>query len=135
MVNLQTRQVLPAERITQWLRGTDKTSTTFVRWLRYTLDQQLAETYTRLELEHDTAKAKVAHVLLTLDRQALLERMTRQQIADLANLTIETTVRTISQFLREGILKGSHFTKLSEAECAALGAILEPFEPDELPYS
>ena len=115
---------LPAAHVTTWLRGTDATSTAFSGWLRRTVDQQLAETYTRLELEHDTARAKVAHVLLTLDRQTLLNRMTRQQIADLANLTIETTVRTTS-----------HFTVLSEAERGALGKLLEPFEPDELPYS
>ena len=126
---------LPAAHVTTWLRGTDATSTAFSGWLRRTVDQQLAETYTRLELEHDTARAKVAHVLLTLDRQTLLNRMTRQQIADLANLTIETTVRTISQFLRDGTLRSSHFTVLSEAERGALGRLLEPFEPDELPYS
>ncbi len=130
-----TLLALPAERIMCWLQETDKTSTTFIQWLRHTVEQQLDETYTRLELEHDTAKAKVAHVLLTLDRQALLDRMTRQQIADLANLTIETPVRTISQFLREGVLKGSRFTVLNDAERFALAALLEPFEPDELPYS
>ena len=82
-----------------------------------------------------SAKAKVAHVLLTLDRQALLDRMTRQQLADLANLTLETTVRTISQFLREGTLKGSRFTLLSERGRLALAEMLEPYEPGELPYS
>ena len=126
---------LSAEYVTRWLKGMDETSRAFLTWLRHTTDQQLAETYTRLELDHDTARAKVAHVLLTLDRQALLDRMTRQQIADLANLTTETTVRTISQFLREGVLRGSHFTVLSEAERLALAEILEPYEPDELPYS
>ena len=127
--------LLPAEHTTRWLSGKDETSLAFVRWLRHTTDQQMSETYLRLELDHDSAKAKVAHILLTLDRQVLLERMTRQQIADLANLTLETTVRTISQFLREGTLHSSHFTALSEAERLALAEILEPYEPDELPYS
>lgn len=125
---------LPTEHVARWLSGVDETSRTFTSWLRHTTDQQLAETYTRLELDHDTARAKVAHVLLTLDRQALLDRMTRQQIADLANLTVETAVRTISQFLREEVLRGSHFTTLSEAERLALAEILEPYEQGELPY-
>ena len=125
---------LSATHVTRWRGGTDETSRTFTLWLRHSLDQQLNETYTRLELDHDSARAKVAHVLLTLDRQALLDRMTRQQIADLANLTLETTVRTISQFLREGLLKGSRFTVLSKQERLALAEILEPYEPGELPY-
>lgn len=127
--------VLPVAAVGAWLTERDEVGRSFVQWLRTSVTGQLADTYTRLELEHDTAPARVAHVLLALDRQRLLDRMTRQDLADLANLTLETTVRTISRFVREGLLAGSRFTVLSEDERLALAAILEPYEPSELPYS
>lgn len=127
--------VLSAAKVSGWLQEKDDTGRIFVSWLREAVNGQLAETFARLELEHDSAKVRVAHVLLALDRQALLDRMTRQNLADLANLTLETTVRNISQLVREGTLKSSHFTVLSEAERLALAALLEPYEPADLPYT
>ncbi len=127
--------VFPSDRLESLLKQTDDLSRAFTLWFRNLMFQQLSETNTRLELEHDSAKVKVAHILLALDRQGYLDRIDRQHIADLANLSVETTVRTISQLLREGILKDSHFTVLSEPERLALADLLEPYEPTELPYS
>lgn len=122
---------LPAPKVTEWLLANDPTGLEFVAWLRKNVNRQLDETYVRLELEHDSAKAKVAHVLLTLDRQALLDRMSRQKIADIANLTVETTVRSITQLIREEVLEGSHFTVLSKNERFNLARLLEAYEPEE----
>lgn len=129
-------RVLPlaADRVTRWLQERDDTGRAFVRWLRSTVNRQLAETYTRLQLEHDVAAVRVAHVLLVLDRHALLDRMARQDLADLANLTLETTVRVISRFVRDGLLANSRLATLSLDERLALAALLEPYEPPELPY-
>ena len=126
---------LPAQTISTWLRGSDALSVSFADWVRHGVNEQLDETFVRLELEHDSAKFKVAHTLLTLDRQALLDRMSHQHIADIANLSLETTVRSVTQLLREGYLQNSHFTALSDAERLALTGLLEPFEPTDLPYS
>lgn len=122
---------IPVQIIAQWLEGSDELSKIFVTWLRETVNRQLDETYKRLELEHDTAIARVAHVLLALDRQAILDRMSRQKIADIANLTVETTVRSISQLVREGALEKSQFTVLSREERFSLVRIVAPFEPEE----
>jgi hypothetical protein len=59
------------------LNQKDELAASFIEWLRTSVYQQLAETNTRLELEHDSAKVKVAHVLLGLDRQGLLDRMSQ----------------------------------------------------------
>ncbi|MCA9838757.1 MAG: Crp/Fnr family transcriptional regulator [Trueperaceae bacterium] len=125
----------PSDKLAHLLQQTDDLGRAFTFWFRDQLFLQLAESNTRLELEHDSAKVKVAHILLALDRQGYLDRIDRQHIADLANLTVETTVRTLSQLLREGILKTSHFTTLQETERLALADLLEPYEATELPYS
>jgi hypothetical protein len=52
----------------------------------------------------------------------------------MANLTVETTVRSISSLMRDGVLKSSHFSALSADERHALADMLEPYEPSELPY-
>ena len=53
----------------------------------------------------------------------------------LCSRTSGTVVRTLSTFLRDGVLERTKFTVLSEAERLALAEILVPFEPLSLPYS
>lgn len=125
---------LPAASVEDWLYGSTPISALFKTWLRRSANRQLENTFQRIELEHDAARVRVAHTLLALDRQALLERMSRQQIADVANLSLETTVRCITQLLRDGHLKTTRFTALSEPERWALVRLLEPYEPLDLPY-
>ena len=125
---------VPVVRLESLLQASDAVGQAFTSWFGNTMFQQLAETDTRLELEHDSAKAKVAHVLLALDAQGCLDRLTRQTIADLANLSLETTVRQISRLLKEGVLGSSHFTALTLKERLALAELLEDYEPVQLPY-
>ena len=125
----------PAALVDSWLTEPGAFGPAFTGWLLEDIGLRLEDTYVRLELEHAPATERVARALLVLDRQALLSRMTRQQIADFANLTVETTVRAISSFLRAGTLASSHFTRLSEAERHALGGLLGNSEPSALPYS
>lgn len=126
---------LPSERVGEWFKELNAFGQAFVAWLQQDLIAQLRDTQLRLGLEHDSAAVRVAHALLALDRQSLLSRMSRTHIAELANLTVETTVRSISQFVREGRLKRSRFTRLSEAERLALADLLEPYELSVTPYS
>lgn len=120
---------LPAERVAAWLEARDEFGRTFVAWLRGVVNRQVVDTYERLRLERESARARVAHVLLALDRQASLSGITRQQVADLANLTLETTIRTIAELVRTHALEGARLTVLSAAERSALAGILEPDGP------
>jgi len=124
-----------AEQVKAWLNGQAENQAAFAEWMIRDMDLHLVDTYTRLELEHTSARERVARVLLALDRQGILPFATRQQIAELANLTTETVVRTLSQLKREGVLTTTRFVQLSADEQQRLGELLAPFEPLTLPYS
>ena len=126
---------LRPEQVAHWLGGQDEVGRAFLGWLYEDLLAQLSDTQLRLGLEHSSAAARVAHALLALDRQSLLSRMSRAHIAELSNLSVETTVRTISQFVSEGRLERSRFVNLSEAERLALADLLEPYALSLTPSS
>lgn len=111
---------LEAAEVGRWREGAPEVDA----WLRRDLGALLQDTYVRLQLEHAPAKARVAHTLLALERQGLLAGATRQRIAELCNLTVETVVRILSAWLREGVIAHSRFTTLSRAEKARLCAVL-----------
>ena len=126
---------LPARHIKNWTTGQHELSPVFTEWLHDNVSQQLDETYQRLELEHEPALNRVAHAILILDAQALLDRMSRQQIADITNLSPETVVRSITQLRKNGQLKSAHFTALNNAERQALRALIAPYELAQVPYA
>lgn len=125
---------LPLEQTSRWLSQKDDVGRLFAGWIYDDLVAQLRDTQLRFSLEHDTALVCVVHALLVLDHLNLLERMSRQQIATVANLTVETTVRVISKLLREGHLASSRFTTLSDKERLTLADLLEPYELSNSPY-
>ena len=118
-----------------WLKIEDYFKEELESWLIADLNMHLLDTYTRLGLEQSSARERVARLLLSLDRLFLISYMTRQNLADLSNLTNETVVRTISAFVKEGILENSKFTALTEGERYSLTTILSSVEPMSLPYS
>ena len=116
------------------VRGWFAAQPSFRTWMVHDLDLHLMNTYTRLELEHTPAKERVARALLALDAQELLVGVSRGQLADLTNLSTETVVRVLSSFLREGVLRRTRFTSLSEGERRGLSSLLTVFEPLSAPY-
>jgi CRP-like cAMP-binding protein len=118
-----------------WFNQDNEIGRLFTSWLHEDLVAQLRETQVRFGLEHDSALVCVVHALLVLDHLSLLNRMTRQQIAMMANLSVETTVRVISKLVREKYLASSRFTSLTDTERLALADLLEPYEVSNSPYS
>lgn len=126
---------VPSAILTEWLTAHDTLAEEFAGWILEDLNRHLMNTYARLELEHSSARERVARTLVTLDAKVLLPRVSRQQLADLCNLTTETVVRTLSGFLKDGTLESTRFIALSADERHALVELLEPYEPDASPYS
>ena len=57
---------------------------------------------------YDPAEIRIARVLLTLSKKFNNEiPLTRQEMSEIAGLTIETTIRTLSQMKKDGIIGSS----------------------------
>lgn len=103
-------------------------------WLAEDLGRHLADTYERLKVREGNAQQRLARLLLSLDAMKLLAHVTRQQLADLGNLRVETAVRVIADFHHAGLLQRRHLSSLSAAERQALLDLL-PGSNLYLPYA
>ena len=131
---------LPVDAYRAWLdsatNGTADSATLedLQAWLFSDLRRHLADTYARLELAHASASERLARVLLSLNALGLLASARRRQLAELANLTVETTVRTLRTWEDEGVLSSRRLGTLSAPERDALAALLYN-DNLTLPYS
>ena len=135
LLSSQVRGV-PIEVFRAWLDSPADSTTLedLQAWLFSDLRRHLADTYARLELAHASASERLARVLLSLNALGLLASARRQQLAELANLTVETTVRTLRIWEDEGILSSRRLETLSVSEREALAALLHN-DNLTLPYS
>ena len=70
--------------------------------------QRLRQVEAKACLVHDPVERRVAQALLTLQKKfGQTIPMTRQEIAELAGTTVETTIRTIGRFQQEGWIRSS----------------------------
>ena len=127
---------LPVDAYRAWLDSATDNATLedLQTWLFSDLRRHLADTYARLELAHASASERLARVLLSLNALGLLASAQRRQLAELANLTVETTVRTLRTWEDEGVLSSRRLGTLSASERDALAALLYN-DNLTLPYS
>jgi CRP-like cAMP-binding protein len=102
-------------------------------WLLRDLDNFHSCIFDRLQTHEAGAREKLARILLTISAAGLAHKLKRRQIAELANLTVETTVRLITVMTDEGLLKNREVTSLDDDEQRALSRIIMA-RGSSLPY-
>jgi CRP-like cAMP-binding protein len=102
-------------------------------WLLRDLDNFHSCIYDRLQTHEAGAREKLARILLAISAAGLASRLKRRQIAELANLTVETTVRLITAMMDKGLLKNREVTSLDDDEQRALSRVIME-RNSSLPY-
>jgi CRP-like cAMP-binding protein len=93
-------------------------------WLLSDLDNFHSCIYDRLQIHQAGAREKLARILLATGEAGFAPKLKRRQIAELANLTAETTARLVTAMADEGLLKNREVTALDNDEQRALTGIV-----------
>jgi len=83
-------------------------SPSFMRETFCIFGERLRQVEAKTCLIHDPVEKRVAATLLSLQRKfGKIIPLTRQEVAELAGTTVETTIRTISRFKKEGWIRST----------------------------